>query len=146
MASIISSEATTRCLLVVAKPAGRMELRRLRDRRPGRALELRVLAPAFVRSRLRFLASDVDEGIREARRRLERSLSEMLAAADADVRADGEVGEADPLAAIDSALVTFDADEIVIVPSEGRGLWAEKRLLEHACQRFELPVRALEAA
>jgi hypothetical protein len=142
MASIISSGArTTRCLLVVAKPAGGQELRRLRDGARGRRLELRVLAPAFVRSRLQFLASDVDEGIRQARSRLDRSLEEI--AADGGMRARGEVGEADPLLAIDSALATFDADEIVILPSGGAHLWAEKQLAELAGERFSVPVRAL---
>ncbi|HEY2717073.1 MAG TPA: hypothetical protein VGI73_12710 [Solirubrobacterales bacterium] len=142
MATILSSEATTRCLLVVAKPTGRPELRRLLDGARGRRLELRVLAPAFVRSRLQFLASDVDEGIRQARSRLERSLAEIEADG-GGLRAQGEVGESDPLLAIDSALATFAADEIVIVPSDGHGHWAEKRLAEQAGERFPVPVRAL---
>lgn len=143
MATIISSEATTtRCLLVVGKPAGRPELRQLLAGARGRRLELRVLAPAFVRSRLQFLASDVDEGIRRAQSRLYSSLAEIEADGEG-LRAQGEVGEADPLLAIDSALATFDADEIVIVPSEGRGHWAEKRLAEQAGERFPVPVRAL---
>jgi hypothetical protein len=145
MASILTAQATaTRCLLVLARPAERPDLRRLRDRRQGQPLELRVLAPAFVRSRLRFLASDVDEAIREARLRLERSLAEI--AADGGVAARGEVGEADPLLAIDSALATFDADEIVIFPSAGGRLWAEKRLAAQAGERFPLPVRELAQA
>lgn len=141
MASIISSEATTRCLLVLAKPAGGPELRQLLAGARGRRLELRLLAPAFVRSRLQFLASDVDEGIRQARERLESSLAEIEA--DGEMRAEGEVGEADPLLAIDSALATFAADEIVIVRSDGGRNWAEKRLAEHAGERFAVPVRAL---
>ncbi len=144
MASITAAPPTSRCLLVVAKPAGAPELRRLRDRLPGRSLELRVLAPAFVRSRLQFLAGDVDEAARAARRRLDTSLAELLS--DRGVSAAGEVGEADPLAAIDSALATFAADEIVIVPSDGHGHWHEERLLAAAGRRFDLPVRELEAA
>jgi hypothetical protein len=143
MASIISPErASGRCSLVVAKPAGAPELRRLRDLAPGRRLELRVLAPAFVRNRLQFLTSDVDEGIRMAQRRLERSLAEI--AADGELRGDGEVGEADPILAIDSALASFDADQIVIIPSDGRRHWAEKRLAAHAGERFPVPVRVIE--
>lgn len=144
MASITADPTTSRCLLVVAKPAGAPELSRLRDSIPGRALELRVLAPAFVRSRLQFLANDVDEATRAARRRLDSSLAELDA--DGGIRAAGEVGEADPLAAIDSALATFAADEIVIVPSEGHGHWHEERLLADAGRRFDLPVRELAAA
>jgi uncharacterized LabA/DUF88 family protein len=144
MASIVSSDATTaRCLLVVARPAAGQELwRRLRERARGQRLELRVLAPAFASSRLRFLASDIDEGIRAAHGRVERSLGEIDA--DGGIRAQGEVGEADPLLAIDAALATFAADEIVIVPSDGRRQWAEKGLFAHVCRRFDLPVREIE--
>ncbi|MBS1878210.1 MAG: hypothetical protein JST31_01725 [Actinobacteria bacterium] len=145
MASIIASEATaTRCLLVVAKPAGAPELRRLREIAPGRRLELRVLAPAFVRSRLQFLTSDVDEGIRRARGRLERSLAEIEA--DGELRARGEVGDADPLLAIDCALATFAADEIVIVRSGERRNWGERRLAAQVGERFSVPVREIEPA
>jgi hypothetical protein len=132
MASIVSSDATTaRCLLVVARPAAGQELwRRLRERARGQRLELRVLA------------SDIDEGIRAAHGRVERSLGEIDA--DGGIRAQGEVGEADPLLAIDAALATFAADEIVIVPSDGRRQWAEKGLFAHVCRRFDLPVREIE--
>ena len=73
---------------------------------------------------------------------LERSLVEMSGGR--RLHAAGEVGEADPLMAIDSALVSFPADEIVIVPSPRRDQWAEKELFEHVCERFELPVRQIE--
>ena len=44
----------------------------------------------------------------------------------------------------DSSLATFAADEIVLVPSPRRRRWAEKRLFEHVCERFGLPVREIE--
>ncbi len=80
--------------------------------------------------------------MRTARSHLERSLGEL--GADEATEAEGEVGEADPLMAIDSALVTFAADEIVIVPSEDHGQWAERELFSHVCERFDLPVREIE--
>jgi hypothetical protein len=130
-------------LVVVAQAARGEELRRrLAGLSRGRPLELRVLAPAFVSSGLRYIASDVDDGIRKARGRLERSLVEI--GGGRRLHAAGEIGEADPLMAIDSALVSFPADEIVIVPSPRRDLWAEKELFEHVCERFELPVRQIE--
>jgi hypothetical protein len=46
--------------------------------------------------------------------------------------------------AIDTALATFAADEIVIVPSDGHGQWAEKDLFDQVCRRFDLPVREIE--
>lgn len=131
-------------LLVVVAQAARGEdlRRRLASFSSGRPLELRVLAPAFASSALEYIASDVDEGIRKARGRLERSLVEM--SGEHRLHAAGEVGEADPLMAIDSALVSFPADEIVIVPSPRRDQWAEKALFEHVCERFDLPVRQIE--
>jgi hypothetical protein len=105
-------------------------------------VELRFLAPAFASSVLQYIASDVDEGTRRARGRLERSLAGI--SAELATRCVGEVGEADPLMAIDSALVSFPADEIVILPSRKRDLWAEKELFRHVCERFGLPVREIE--
>jgi hypothetical protein len=108
----------------------------------GRRLELCLLAPAFAASGLEYVASDVDRGIRRALDRLDRSLAEM--SCKQVVAARGEVGEADPMLAIDSALVTFAADEIVLVPSPDRDQWAEKELFERVCERFGLPVWEIE--
>ena len=139
----VSNPRALHLLIVVAQAARGEELRRrLASLSRGRPLELRVLAPAFASSALRYIASDVDEGIRRARGRLERSLVEM--GGGRRLHAAGEIGEADPLMAIDSALVSFPADEIVIVPSPRRDQWAEKELFEHVRARFELPVRQIE--
>jgi hypothetical protein len=134
---------TVRLLVVVAQAAGGEELRRrLISVSRGRRLELCLLAPAFAASGLEYVASDVDRGIRRALDRLDRSLAEMRWMQ--LVAARGEVGEADPMLAIDSALVTFEADEIVLVPSAGRDQFAEKELFERVCERFELPVWEIE--
>jgi hypothetical protein len=130
-------------LVVVAQPARGEELRRrLSGVSRGRQLELCLLAPAFASSRLEYVASDVDPGIARALDRLDRSLAEMRF--EQVVACRGEVGEADPMLAIDSALVTFPADEIVLVPSCGRDQWAEKELFGRVCERFELPVWEIE--
>jgi hypothetical protein len=132
-----------RLLVVVAQAARGEELRhRLLTLSRGRELELCLLAPAFASSGLEYVASDVDRGIQRALDRLERSLAEMRW--HHIVSARGEVGEADPILAIDSALVTFPADEIVLVPSVERDQWAEKQLFERVCARFELPVWEIE--
>ncbi len=60
------------------------------------------------------------------------------------VAARGEVGEADPMVAIDSALVGFEADEIVLVLSAERDQFAEKELFERVRDRLELPVWEIE--
>jgi hypothetical protein len=130
---------TIRLLVVVAQAARGEELRRrLQSVSRGRRLELCLLAPAFAASGLEYVASDVDRGIRRALDRLDRSLAEMSFMQMAATR--GEVGEADPMLAIDSALVSFEADEIVLVPSAERDQFAEKQLFERVRDRFELPV------
>jgi hypothetical protein len=134
---------TVHLLVVVAQAARGEELRRrLTTLSRGRRLELCLLAPAFANSGLEYVASDVDPGIERALERLERSLAEMRCAQVVATR--GEVGEADPMLAIDSALATFEADEIVLVPSPDRDQWAEKQLFERVCERFELPVWEIE--
>jgi hypothetical protein len=130
---------TVHLLVVVAQAARGEELRRrLTGLTRGRRLELCLLAPAFAESGLEYVASDVDPGIERALERLERSLAEMRW--EQVVASRGEVGEADPMLAIDSALVSFDADEIVLVPSSRRDNWGEKKLFKRVCERFELPV------
>jgi hypothetical protein len=143
MAPVSADPPCTRCLLVLGRHADCPELRsRLHELAPGRRLELHVLAPAYARSALRFISSDVDEGMRTARERIERTLGAL--GLDRQIDAEGEVGEADPLMAIDSALVGFEADEIVLVPSSDHGQWAEKQLFAHARERFQIPVREIE--
>lgn len=44
----------------------------------------------------------------------------------------------------DSALVSFEADEIVLVPSPERDQFAEKELFERVRDRFGLPVWEIE--
>jgi GABA permease len=139
----VVDSASMHLLVVVAQAARGEELRRrLLGVSRGRNLELCLLAPAFAGSGLEYVASDVDPGIGRALERLERSLLEMRC--EQVVAARGEVGESDPMLAIDSALVSFDADEIVLVPSPRRDQWAEKQLFERVCERFELPVREIE--
>jgi hypothetical protein len=135
--------ATLKMLVVVAQAARGEELRRrVLGLSRGRRLELCVLAPAFAESGLEYIASDVDRGIQRALDRLERSLDEMCW--EQVVASRGEVGEADPMLAIDTALVTFPADEIVLVPSPERDQWAEKELFQRVCERFDLPVWEIE--
>jgi GABA permease len=59
----------------------------------------------------------------------------------APVRASGEVGDADPLRAMEDAIHIFPADEIVIgTHPEERSNWLAHDLVARACARFELPV------
>ena len=59
----------------------------------------------------------------------------------AGLRARGEVGDGEPLQAIDDALRTFAPDELVIsTHPEGRSHWLERNVVEEARARFDLPV------
>jgi GABA permease len=60
---------------------------------------------------------------------------------EAGMDARGEIGDADPLQAIEDAVRTFAPDELVIsTHPEGRSHWLERGVVEAAKERFELPV------
>ena len=55
--------------------------------------------------------------------------------------AEGEVGDADPLQAIEDGLRTFGADEVIIsTHPEGRSDWLEKGVVRAARERFDVPI------
>jgi hypothetical protein len=57
------------------------------------------------------------------------------------VSAEGEVGDADPIQAIEDALRTFGADEIIIsTHPEGRSQWLERGVVRKARERFDVPI------
>lgn len=129
----------TRRILVVANEtvAGQALLEAIEDRLRGHVAEVLVVCPALT-GRLRRWFSDVDHGVANASQRLEVSLAEL---AKLGVVAAGQIGDSDPLQAIDDALRVFQADEIVIsTHPPGRSNWLERRVVEHADQRFRIPV------
>jgi nucleotide-binding universal stress UspA family protein len=96
-----------------------------------------VVSPAL-NSPLRHLASDEDPARAAAQERLERSLGKLR---EEGIEASGEVGDGDPLQAIEDALRTFGADQIVIsTHPEGRSNWLERGLVTQARERFAVPV------
>ena len=73
-----------------------------------------------------------------AHERLERSLERLR---ELGVTAEGEVGDADPLQAIEDGLRTFGADEVIIsTHPEGRSVWLEKGVVRAARERFDVPI------
>ena len=99
--------------------------------------EVLVVTPAL-NSPLRHWVSDDDDARAAAQERLERSLAQL---AEAGVEARGEVGDGDPLQAIEDALRTFGADEIIIsTHPEGRSNWLERGVVENARERFAVPI------
>ena len=99
----------------------------------GQRAQIRVIAPAL-NSRLRHWLSDEDEARARARLRLALSLDSLCSAG---IEADGRMGDADPLQAIDDALFEFRAGEIVIVMRSGlHSRWATRDLVERTSDRF----------
>jgi hypothetical protein len=127
-----------RQILVVANEtvAGRA-LRGEVVRRAGEDADVLVVCPAL-NSPIRHWASDEDAARAEAERRLAASLAAL---ASEGVEARGEVGDADPVQAMDDALRTFGADEIVIsTHPPGRSNWLEKAVIERARERYPVPI------
>ena len=100
--------------------------------------EVLVVCPAL-NSPLRTWVSDEDGAREAAQQRLDATLSRF---ASAGIDARGEVGDGDPLQAIDDALRVFGADEIVIsTHPEGRSHWLERGVVSGARGRFDVPIR-----
>lgn len=99
--------------------------------------EILVVAPALT-SPVRHWTSDVDGARTAAETRLRTSVA-RLASNGLSVR--GEIGDQDPMVAIEDALRTFGADEIVIsTHPAGRSNWLEQDLIGKARARFALPI------
>ncbi len=127
-------------ILVVANQTvgGRALLDEIRNRAGGRECEILVVTPALTRSQLQHWTSDVDEALAAADGRRERSVQEIDAAG---FRVSGEVGDSDPNAAIESALLRFSADELIIsTHPPHRSRWLERGVVERARRDIDLPI------
>ncbi len=99
--------------------------------------EVLVVTPAL-NSPLRHWVSDDDGARAAAQERLDASLAQLAAAG---VEARGEVGDGDPVQAMEDALRTFGADEIIIsTHPPGRSNWLERGVVERARERFAVPI------
>jgi GABA permease len=131
--------AGERRILVVANETvgGSPLLNEIRRRSEGVNEHVLVVVPAL-NSPLKHWVSDEDGAREAAQERLEASLGAMR---EAGIDATGEVGDGDPLQAIEDALRTFAPDELVIsTHPEGRSNWLERGVVEGARERFALPV------
>jgi hypothetical protein len=103
--------------------------------------EVLVVAPALD-SRTRFWTSDNDAAIARANEVQQETVERL---AEDDVDAVGDTGETDPMLALQDALATFPADEIVVFTRpEGDQNWAESDLVEQAQEQFAVPVHHME--
>jgi hypothetical protein len=129
-----------RILALVAEPVSGEALKKSVGRERAEAAEVLVVAPALT-SRTRFVFSDPDPAIDRADEVQQETVERME---EEDVDAAGDTGEADPLLAIEDALTTFQADEIVLFThAEGERNWLEEGVVDEAKARFQVPVRHL---
>ena len=127
-----------RILVVANETVGGPELlTEIRSRSEGRKTRIYVVCPAL-NSPLRHRVSDEDEARANAQARLDESLVSMRSAG---LDAGGEIGDGDPIQAIEDGVRTFQPDELVIsTHPPGRSHWLERGVVEKARERFELPV------
>ena len=131
--------APTRRILVVAnETVGGEELRDLLGRKATGVREDVLLVCPALNSKLRTWTSDEDGARAAAQARLDTSLERLE---ELGVRARGEIGDGDPLQALEDALREFPADEIVVsTHPPGRSHWLEQGVVETARMRYDVPV------
>jgi hypothetical protein len=128
-----------RRILVIANETvgGRALLSEIKRRSEGARTNVLVVTPAL-NTPVRHWTSDDDGARAAARERLDQSLRTIR---DAGIDATGEVGDGDPLLAIEDALRTFAPDELIIsTHPEGRSNWLERGVVAGARERFAMPV------
>jgi hypothetical protein len=131
-------EDERRILVVANETVGGETLRStIRERSTGYRAHVLVVTPAL-NSPLKHWTSDEDEARAAAQDRLDRSLGRLR---EAGIDARGEIGDGEPLQAIEDALRTFGADEIIIsTHPEGRSNWLERGVVSGARERFAVPI------
>jgi hypothetical protein len=131
-------EDERRILVVANETVGGRELIDCIERKSeGVAEKVLVVCPAL-NSPLRHWVSDEDDARAAAQGRLDASVASMRAAG---IEAMGEIGDGDPLQAIEDAVRTFAPDEVVVsTHPEGRSHWLERGVVDRARERFHVPL------
>lgn len=125
--------ATRNVLVVALEPVPEDELRRaIEKRKQNGDMHVHVVAPTHIGT-LQWLAGDEDDARAEAEELAERVAHAVEPAAEVDA----EVGERDPLLAVEDALAQFPADEILVAGHTDEKSEAELR-------RFGLPVSRID--
>ncbi len=133
--------ATRHLLILTTAPVEGGRLREHVRQHVGSAdARVRVVAPASKVSPLKWILSDEDEARAEAVEAAEEATEAVSEVAPAEA----EAGDTDPVLAIQDALATFPADEILIeTPRGSEATWLEKDTAGEALERFGLPVSHL---
>jgi GABA permease len=99
--------------------------------------QFRVVCPAL-NTRLKTYTSDEDPAREAAQQRLDVTLTRLSSVG---IEASGEVGDGDPLVAVDDAVRTFGPNEIVIsTHPPGKSNWLEKGVVDSVRARYDVPV------
>ena len=128
-----------RAVLVIAnRTLEEDDLRAQLSDRAASGAELHVVAP-ILPSRVHYIATDVDQELREARERLADALDWCQAQG---LDATGKVG--DPIggfSCVEDELRSFTADEVIISTfSEGQSNWLETGIVEQLRDELDIPV------
>lgn len=126
-----------RILVVANETVGGPELLDAVREAAGPSSRVFVVSPAL-NSPLRHWASDEDEARVHAQERLGASLASMRASG---LNAEGDIGDGDPIQAMEDAIRTFRPDELIVsTHPEGRSHWLERGVVERARERFAIPL------
>jgi hypothetical protein len=128
-----------RRILVIANETvvGRALLTEIHQRCEAKPSKVLVVSPAL-NSHVKHWTNDEHAARAEAERRLEQSLAALH---EVGVDASGEIGDDDPLQAIEDALRTFAPDELIISTHPlGRSNWLERGIVTGAHERFVMPI------
>jgi hypothetical protein len=99
--------------------------------------DLRVVTPAL-NSKIKHWTNEEDQARAEAQRRLEGLLARLRGEG---FEAEGCIGDADPVQAMEDDLRRNPADEVIIsTHPPGRSNWLEQDVVRRAQERFDLPV------
>ena len=130
-----------RLLVVAISPVDEVALREEVQEHAGReAAQVHIVAPAPHTSRLQRLTGAVDEARAEA----EDVAREAAEVVKGTASVETEVGDPNPLQAIEDALRSFPADELIIVTRPGSEAdWVEEDRTQATLERLGLPVTHL---
>ena len=130
-----------RLLVVTTAAVDDADLReQVRHHTGDEAAELKIVATASKVSPLQWLASDEDSARREAGQVADRAAG----AVEAEASVETEIGDPDPVQAIEDALRTFEADEVIVVTRKGDDAnWLEADAGAEARERFGVSITHL---
>ena len=130
-------------LVVTTSAADEAELARELGGVIDEGARVRVVAPAAKLSWLDWLTNDEDRARAEARQAAERTAEAI--GGGADVRIDRTSQNSDAAQAVEDALRTFPADEVVVVTRPGDDTsWLDDEAVQASFESFGLGVRHVE--